>query len=58
MSGSNGLALITGASSGTDGIACAGAWGALFEEPRAPTSLGAGKGDGCGAEGVGPSHRE
>jgi hypothetical protein len=41
-----------------DGIACAGAWGALFEEPRAPTSLGAGKGDGCGAEGVGPSHRE
>jgi hypothetical protein len=27
-------------------------------EPRAPTWLGAGKGDGRGAEGVGPSHRE
>jgi hypothetical protein len=27
-------------------------------EPRAPTWLGAGKGDGRGAEGVGPSHCE
>jgi hypothetical protein len=29
-----------------------------LEEPRAPTWLGAGKGDGRGAEGVGPSDRE
>ena len=29
-----------------------------LEAPRAPTWLGAGKGDGRGAEGVGPSHRE
>jgi hypothetical protein len=29
-----------------------------LEEPRAPTWLGAGKDDGRGAEGVGPSHRE
>jgi hypothetical protein len=43
-----------------DGIVCAGAGCARsgLAEPCAPTWLGTGKGDGGGAEGVGPSYRE
>lgn len=52
------VAVAIGGIEEANGVACAGAGGALFEEPRVPTSSGAGKGDGRGAEGVGPSHRE